>query len=41
MTVAICELDVDQEGDILLKPESDSLAIDWGTLLSVTAPCDG
>ena len=41
MTVAICEHDTDHGGDILLKSESDSSAIDRGALSAGTAPSDG
>jgi len=41
MTVATCEHDTDWGEDVLLKPESDSLAIDRGTLSAGTAPSDG
>ena len=43
MTVATCEHDIDPGGvrAVLLKPESDSLAMDRGTLSFGTAPSDG
>lgn len=41
MTVATCEHDIDRGGDVLLKPESDSLAIDRDALSAGTAPSDG
>ena len=43
MTVATCEHDIDPGGVrvVLLKPESDSLVIDCGTLSFGMAPSDG